>query len=224
MQWDTKGLQSTSHILTVDRKESDTFWIEAEDAFSGPGWSKSSEYVNGFSGDGFLFDNWDAATIEYKLLLPKEGQYRIWIRSFKREQNDQVNFITIAGKKTEFASNRNTLNAWVWDDLGSYSLPEGSLPIFLSRIYGKDPEFSVFIDSILVTPDLINPPDQIQIWKNILTTGDISSASAQYSFAEALPPGEYRWKVRIFDGNRLIDSGGAPGVESQTAVFRVSPE
>jgi hypothetical protein len=208
----------------VDRKVPDTYLIEAEDVFQGSGWSTSSEFVGGFSDNGFLYDNWNAATIHYNLPLLREGQYRIWIRSYKRLQNDQVNFITIAGKKTEFASNSNTLNAWVWDDLGTYSLSNGSLPIFLSRTYGNDPEYSVFIDSILITPDLFDPPDQVQIWNNFLNTGDIPSASTQYSFAEALPPGEYRWKVRIFDGNRLIASTGEIGVESKIAIFNINPE
>ncbi len=224
LKWDTNGLQATSHVLTVDQKVPDTYLIEAEDAFQGSGWSTSSTFVGGFSGNGFLYDNWNAATIQYNLPLLREGQYRIWIRSYKRRQNDQVNFITIAGKKTEFASNSNTLNAWVWDDLGTYSLSNGSLPIFLSRTYGNDPEYSVFIDSILITPDLVDPPDQIQIWNTYLNTGNIPSASTQYSFAEALPPGEYRWKVRIFDGNRLIASTGEAGVESKIATFNVNPE
>jgi 4-amino-4-deoxy-L-arabinose transferase-like glycosyltransferase len=222
-EWDTNNKQSTSHILTIERRILGTYWIEVEDTFQGPGWPTSSEYVNGFSGKGFLLDDWQAGTAQYSLTVPQEGQYRIWVRSYKRQQNDQYNFITIDGKKTEFATNNNTLDTWVWDDLGIYSLSDGLLPITLSRTYGKDPEYSVFIDTILITSDLVDPPDQVKIWESIVNTGEIQSPTTQYSFTEASPPGEYRWKVRIFDDDRLIDSTGAQGIDSQTSMFTVNP-
>jgi hypothetical protein len=216
-------VQAASHSLTVERKSAQSYWIEAEEAFTGPGWYSSAEYVNGFSGSGFLLDSWDAEAAQYSLPVQKTGQYRIWIRSYKRQQNDQFNFITINGKKTEFASNNNALDTWVWENLGEYSLSSGDLPMALTRTYGNDPEYSVFIDSILVTPDLVDPPDQVQIWEKVLDTGPLDSVSTKYTFSQPLPPGEYRWKVRIFDGSRLIDSTGANGVESPTAVFTVNP-
>lgn len=222
LQWDPKGVKSTGFALTVERKYSNTYWIEVEDAFAGPGWSPSSEFVNGFSGNGFLFDNWQSGAAHYSLPVGHDGQYHLWIRSYKRQQNDQVNYITVAGKQTEFASYKNPLNEWVWDDLGIYTLSKGLLPISLTRDYGKDPEYSVFIDTILVTPDLVDPPDRIQVWENVLDTGQVSSTSNQFSFSQALPPGEYRWKVRLYDGDRLIDSTGALGVASPTAVFTIN--
>jgi hypothetical protein len=221
LKWDGSGLPVTGHALTVEKKASNNYWIEVEDTFQGPAWSPSSDFVEGFSGNGFLLDNWEAGTAEYSLPVDQAGKYRVWIRSYKREKNDQVNYITIGGIKKEFASNSNTLNAWVWDDLGTYSLSEGSQPISLTRTYGNDPEYSVFIDTILVTPDLTNPPDRVTIWQNVLNTGPIDSASAQYSFPQALPPGEYRWNVRLYDSDRLIDSTGAQGVASKMSSFTI---
>jgi 4-amino-4-deoxy-L-arabinose transferase-like glycosyltransferase len=222
-EWDSNGVQASGHSLTLEQKSAQSYWIEAEDTFTGPGWYSSAEYVNGFSGNGFLLDSWEAEAAQYSLPVQKTGQYRIWIRSYKRQQNDQVNFISINGKKTEFASNNNALNTWVWEDLGEYSLSSGDLPMALTRTYGNDPEYSVFIDAIVVTPDLVNSPDQVHIWEKILETGPLASASTKYTYTRQLPPGEYRWKVRIFDGNRLIDSTGANGVESPAAIFTVNP-
>ncbi len=210
LTWNTNGLAVTGHALTVEKKASNNYWIEVEDTFKGPAWSSTSDYVSGFSGNGFLMDNWEAEAAEYSLPVDQAGKYRVWIRSYKRQKNDQVNFITINGVKKEFASNSNTLDAWVWDDLGTYSLSTGPQPMSLTRTYGKDPEYSVFIDTILVTPDLTNPPERISIWQNVLDTGQIHSASTQYSFPQALPPGEYRWNVRLFDGDRLIDFDRIP--------------
>jgi 4-amino-4-deoxy-L-arabinose transferase-like glycosyltransferase len=222
LKWNADGLAITGHSITVERKVPNNYWVEVEEAFQGPGWSPSSEYVNDFTGSGFLYDNWDAGAAEYSLPIDQTGRYHIWVRSYKREKNDQVNFITVNGIKTEFASNSTTLNAWVWDDIGTYTLSKGSLPIQLTRTYGNDDEYSVFIDSILVTSDLLDPPDHISIWQNVLDSGMIPSASSEYSLPQALSPGEYRWKVRLFNGDRLIDSTGTQGVASQLASFIIS--
>jgi hypothetical protein len=34
--WDTNGVESTSYSHTLERKTTDTYWIEVEDAYSGP--------------------------------------------------------------------------------------------------------------------------------------------------------------------------------------------
>ena len=221
LEWDPNGVASTSHSLVVERKLPSNYWIEVEDAFAGPGWSSSAEYVNGFNGNGFLYDNWESGTAGYALPVEQAGTYRLWIRTYKREKNDQVNYISINGTKTEIASNRNDLNTWVWEAAGVYSLESGLLPISLSRSYGKDPEYSVFIDTILLTPDLTDPPERISIWEKVLDTGVINSTSTQYRFQQSLPAGDYRWQVRLYDGNKLIDSSGSRGVVSPTATFTV---
>jgi 4-amino-4-deoxy-L-arabinose transferase-like glycosyltransferase len=223
LEWDPQGTQFTAYSLTIERKSTESYWIETESTFAGPGWSTSADYVSGFNGTGFLLDNWEAGTASYTLPVGEAGDYRLWVRSYKRQQNDQVNFITINGIKTEFASNDNPLNQWVWEDLGEYSLPAGDLPIDLTRSYGNDQEYSVFIDTILLTPDLVDPPDQVRIWENVLSTEKIFSSSTEFTLPQPLPPGEYRWKVRIFNGTALIDASGAQGVESQVAVFSVQP-
>jgi hypothetical protein len=221
--WDTNGLESTSHLITLERKSLGTDLIEVEDTFAGPGWDISSEFVKDFSGKGFLLDEWKAGDAQYNYSVPEAGQYRIWIRSYKRRVNDQHNFITIDGKKVEFAGNNNTLDAWVWDDLGTYNLSQGQLPITLSRTYGIDEEYSVFIDDLLITTDTVNPPDQVKPWKNVTNTGEIHSVANSYNLPEMLPPGDYRWKVCIYDGNSLVDSSGVRGLESPITTFTITP-
>jgi hypothetical protein len=223
LAWDTNGVESSSHTINLDRRITGTDWIEIEDAFASPGWYYSSAFVNEFNGKGFLLDEWQAGDTQNTFTVPEDGQYRIWIRSYKRRVNDQHNFITISGKRMEFADDSNKLNTWVWDDLGIYNLLQGQLPITLSRVYGNDEEYSVFIDALLITSDTSNPPDQIKIWESVVHTEEISSTANKYSLPEILPPGDYRWKVRIFDGNFLVDSSGARGLETPTTTFSIAP-
>jgi len=221
--WDTNGVESTSHIITLERKSTGIYWIEAEDAFVGPGWEYISTYVNDFSGKGFLQDGWQAGDAQYTFTVPEDGQYRIWVRSYKRRVNDQHNFIKIDGKKMEFARDSNTLDAWVWEDLGTYNLSQGQLPMTLSRTYGNDEEYSVFVDVLLITSDLVNSPDQVKVWESAVNTGEVPSTASEYTLPEILPPGDYRWKVRIYDGTFLIESSGARGLETPTTTFTITP-
>jgi hypothetical protein len=221
--WNTNGIESASYILTLDRKTTGTYLIEAEDNFVGPGWEYISTYVNDFSGKGFLQDGWQAGDAQYTFTVPDDGQYRIWIRSYKRRVNDQHNFITIDGKKMEFAGDNNTLNEWVWEDLGKYNVSQGQLSMTLSRIYGKDEEFSVFVDALLITSDMVNPPDQVKVWEGVTNTQEVLSSASVYSLPDILPSGDYRWKVRIFNDNFLVDSSGARGVETLISTFTITP-
>ncbi len=221
--WDTNGVEATSHAITLERKIVGTYWIEVEDAFLGPRWDYTSGFVNGFSGKGFLMDGWQAGDAQYTFAVPEDSQYRIWIRSYKRRVNDQHNFITINSKKMEFAGDSNTLNEWVWEDLGTYNLSQGQLPMTLSRTYGSDEEYSVFVDVLLITSDMVNPPDQVGVWESAANTGEVPSTASEYTIPEILPAGEYRWKVRIFEGNSLIDSSGVRGLETPAAAFTITP-
>ena len=221
--WNTNGVESASFKLTLDRKTTGTYLIEAEDNFVGPGWEYISTYVNDFSGKGFLQDDWQAGEAQYSFPVPDGGRYRIWIKSYKRRVNDQHNFITINGKKMGFAGDSNTLNEWVWEDLGTYDLSAGLLPLTLSRTYGKDEQYSVFIDGLLITSDLTNPPDQVKVWNSIVDSGEVPSSTSKYTLPELLAPGDYRWKVHIYDGTFLVDFTGARGLETPMSTFTITP-
>jgi hypothetical protein len=222
--WDNQGLEATSFSLLLEQKIQGNYWIEAEDSFHAPGWYNSSQFVNGYSGEGFLLDDWHAGKVDYSFDVPQDGQYRIWIKSLKRRENDQHNFITINGRTSEFAQNGNLLNDWVWEDVGRFNLSKGKLPITLSRTYGMDEQYSTFIDILLITTDLDHPPDEIDVWKSVISTGEISPAATSYTIPiQLLSAGEYRWNIRIFDGDRLLDYTGARGVDSQKSTFTIQP-
>ncbi len=220
--WNANGTVPTSFGLTLDRKRDNIIWIEAEDAFSGSGWSPNSGYVNGFSGTGFVLDNWDSGETTYSIKVPKSGQYQLWVRYYKRRNNDQHNFININGQKNEFAEVGSPIEEWIWKSIGTYQLDSGELPLSISRTYGVDEQYSVFIDSVVVTSDLsFTPGLEDSLWQQVYSSGEIGTNNSQFKLNESMPPGEYRWKVRIFDGDRLINSSGARGIESDKAQFTI---
>lgn len=222
-EWSSANENSTGALLTIEQKQPNVYWIEAEDVFQSNGWFFASEFATGFSGDGFLLDNWQAGTAEFTLNIEQGGDYAVWVRSFKRRYNDQQNFIAINGEARPFATDDNVLDEWVWEFLGSVDLDTGPATLALSRTYGQDDQYSVFIDSILITPDLGRSPGEDSVWRTVLTMRTDDGEASRLTLAEPLAPGRYRWSVRVFDGDRLIDSLGERGVLMPPVEFSVLP-
>ncbi|GAB4504143.1 MAG: hypothetical protein Fur0043_11360 [Anaerolineales bacterium] len=221
--WDTHGIPVTSFALTLERKREDVFWMEAETDFTGDGWHGEAVFAEDYSGPGFLIDDWQSSPATHEFLTPQEGTYHVWVRYYKREDNDQRTFLSVAGQTIEFAENGGPRNEWIWKDLGAFQLPAGPTPISLIRAYGQDPQYAIFIDAVAVTSSPDFQPERDREWQVIFTSGEIASNAAQYSLSSPLTPGEYRWTVRLFDGNRLVDVDGMRGVESLPATFHVTP-
>ncbi|MFZ5820908.1 MAG: glycosyltransferase family 39 protein [Chloroflexota bacterium] len=219
--WNTNGLPNASFALTLERKREDVVWLEAEDNFIGDGWYTEAAFAEDYSGLGFLIDDWQSSPAIYDFHAPLEGPYHIWVRYYKREDNDQRNYLSAAGQAIEFAENGVPRNEWTWKDVGVFHLPAGPTPISLSRVYGIDGQYSIFIDTIVITSDPEFQPARDQGWQAAFTSGEVASNASQYSLPSALAPGEYRWTVRIFDGNRLVDSSGERGIQSPAASFLV---
>ena len=223
LTWDAQGTQFKSYEVFVDQKVSGTYLIEAEDAFRGSGWYSSSSFVGGYSGSGFLLDNWQAGVAQADYSLPQSGRYNVWVRFYKRRDNDQHNYISLGGQTVEFAGSGEPLNAWTWAQVGTFDLSQGSLPISLSRSYGKDEQYSVFIDSVLLTQDLTDAPDQIPEWQPVIDSQELPGTASSFTLEQVLPAGQYRWRVRIFNAYRVTSFTGARGVESADANFTVQP-
>jgi 4-amino-4-deoxy-L-arabinose transferase-like glycosyltransferase len=223
LAWDTQGTETTSFAVTIEQHISNVYWIEAEDVFQSQGWYTASEFAANFSGNGFLLDNWQSGETQYSLNVKQTGKYRFWVRSYKRIYNDQQNYISIDGQTAPFAGNNVILDQWNWESAGVFDLPAGPIVIGLGRTYGQDDQYSVFIDAILITPNLYAPPGPESVWKTTLTSEEDFSPISRFTLAEGLPAGEYRWSVRVFDGDKLIDSLGERGIAMPFAGFALLP-
>ena len=221
-QWNTTDITTTGFSFNLQRKHKDVFWIEIEEKFQGEGWMSENGFVLDYNGTGFLLDDWQAEETRYSFESPQTDKYRVWVRYYKRINNDQRNFINVNKQVSEFAKNGTLLNKWMWASIGSYDFPTGSIPISFTRTYGADGQYSIFMDTIVITSNInFRPNIEKDAWQDILSTGEINSNANYYTLTENLSPGEYRWSVRIFDGNTLIDSTGSRGVESVPTYFTV---
>ncbi len=222
-EWLSANESGTEALLTIEQKQPNVYWIEAEDVFQSNGWYFASEFVTNFSGNGFLLDNWQSGTAEFTLDIEEAGDYAVWVRSYKRRYNDQQNFISVNGEARPFATDDNALDEWVWESVGTVDLAAGPVTLALSRTYGQDDQYSVFIDSILITPDSIHSPGEDSVWRTVLSVQIDNRDASRLTLAEPLAAGRYRWSVRVFDGDRLIDSYGERGIPMPPVEFSVLP-
>lgn len=219
--WSSDSGAQTSYRLEIEQRRPRLIWIEGESFSADGGWFPEALFADFFSGTGYLTDNWKADKAAYTALVPTSGNYRLWVRSYKRVPNDHRNFISLNNRALEFAENGSTLFRWVWKNMGEFDLAAGANPITLSRTYGVSDQNSVFIDAIALTDDLNYDPERDPSWTPIFDSGDAVSASDTFTMPNPLQAGDYRWRVRVFNGDKLLDASGKLGVASGDGIFSV---
>lgn len=221
--WEMDDISGSSYEITLERLHPNLQWFEVENNFQGPGWFVDAKFADGFYGTGFLLDSWQAEAAHFNASLAQAGQYHVWVRFYKRVDNDQQNFLEVAGQSIPFAQNGNPLNQWIWQEVGVFDLPSSSLPLSLFRTYGKDEQYSVFVDTLALTTDAAYNPNTDPPWLERIQSREFSTASNEYTFSHLLLPGEYRWQVRMFDHDRLVDVLGERGIASDFSWFTIVP-
>jgi 4-amino-4-deoxy-L-arabinose transferase-like glycosyltransferase len=220
-RWSSDSGGQTAHRLEIEQRRPRLIWIEGESFSREGGWFPESLFADFFSGTGYLTDAWKAGTATTTALVPGSGKYRLWLRSYKRVENDHHNLVTLNNRTLEFAENGSTLFRWTWKNMGEFDLAAGANPITLSRTYGASDQNSVFIDAIALTDDLTFDPERDPQWTPIFDSGDAASAADTFTLPNPLPAGDYRWRVRVFNGDKLLDASGKLGVASGDGIFSV---
>lgn len=113
------------------------------------------------------------------------------------------------------------LNHWRWESLGWHGLPKGPQKLVLTREFPGEPPWQIFVDSVVLSRAADFDPQRQNPWVTVVATGEIASTRRQFQPGRRLPRGRYRWRVTLFDGDRLVDWRGHRGLTSQYAHFRV---
>jgi hypothetical protein len=142
----------------------------------------------------------------------------------RRIFNDQHNFVAVDDfEPVEFAlGDGSNFDAWIWEPSGIYNLDAGQHTLELTRTYGEDPQYSVFIDALLLSADPGYDPNTDGVWE-LAFDSDKQPYAAQHELPDGLPPGEYRWFVRLFADDRLVNWLGESGLEMPPVSFTVAP-
>jgi 4-amino-4-deoxy-L-arabinose transferase-like glycosyltransferase len=221
--WQT-GNQPPKFRLIVERQNPQIYWIEAE-TMQANGWFAESLFASDYTGSGYLTDSANSSPTLINLNLLEAGKYDLWVRTYRRATNDQHNYIAL----DMFPSREISLvdvfsfDRWVWEKVGSYDLKAGAHSLALSRTYGTDPQFSLFIDAIVLSSLPAYNPEQTNVWTVVHDSG-VQLPATHYTLSEKLLAGTYRWHLIFFmDGNFLLDWDGTPGTKTTNNTFQLAP-
>jgi hypothetical protein len=105
--------------------------------------------------------------------------------------------------------------------VGTANLDAGPAKLALSRQYGSEGWKPVLLDAIFLSADTSFDPNDALLWTPVYDTGELDSPDTEYVIESGLGPGEYRWRVQLLDGERLVSASGEVGVWSAWSEFRV---
>jgi hypothetical protein len=221
----TRGAQ-TEYQLQLDRQHDGVTWLEAETFALGHGWAPAATLAPGFTGDAYMADVEVSDTIStsQKVQLAEAGTYDIWARTYRRRDDHSPAYLSVDDHKSEIANPATSaLNQWQWEHVGRQTLTAGSHLVRLGRTFDRasDP-WPIFVDAVVLSADPAFDPNGQTEWTSVVDTGPTASAQYGATVALPLPPGHYRWRVKVTDGERLVAPDGSIGLFSPYGTFRVS--
>lgn len=205
----------------------DQKWIEAESLNPGPGWQSETAFAGGWSGEGFLLDNFGSEPTLFDFNLNEEKSVYIWARYYKRAADASPGQITLNGATYAFGDiAAEKTNQWTWERVGPFSAPLGLNSASLSRPYNDNPAnfMALFIDALVVVTDRDFEPTSDNYSRLPLQTYTFSSAVQQGSVVLNLEPGSYRCALQAFNSKeRLVDAFGKTPTTSAQIEFTIEP-
>jgi hypothetical protein len=222
--WQADSELPKAFRLQIEQRNPHLVWVEGESFPLQNGWMFEAkvDHYPGFSGTGYILDDVRSQETSVRTDVPEDATYQIWVRSLRGAKEGHRNFIEVGDQRFEFAQpNQVELGAWVWQMVGQVQLKKGSTQIGLSREYSKEGWKPVLIDAVFLSADPDFDPDTDELWTLHTDTGEIDSTADEYVIESGFPPGGYRWRVQLLDGDKLVDASGKRGFWSPTLEFTV---
>ncbi len=224
VSWSLSQGAATGISLKCEMQQVDHTWIEAETLAPSPGWQSETSFASGWSGNGFLMDNYGSQPMQYNYVSSTDQPVYAWVRSYKRAVDNSPGQIAINGQMETFAAtDENHLNQWIWERLGPFQVNEGDNNLSLARPYLDDPMhfMALFIDSLVITPAANFQPDQAHY---------LPLPPIQYHFGLEqnhgqitldFAPGVYECRAEAETKLMLVDAFGNSPVESNTVLLDI---
>jgi hypothetical protein len=199
--------------------------LEAEQ-MQADGWYPEDRLAADFSGQGYLTDNFNAGLAQTSFEISAPGEYTLWVRTYRRKINDQVNYLALDNNPpVQIAQGgEESFNTWLWESLGPYFLTEGRHTLTASRVYGTEPQFSVFLDVFVLSPDPNYDPRQAEEWHSIFSSRPLDGRLGAYIYTPGLPAGQYRWWISFAQTPGLVNWLGASGISTEPVEFTIQSQ
>jgi predicted DNA-binding antitoxin AbrB/MazE fold protein len=224
-RWRLDGTAQSSYELVLERHDDRVLWFEAEDFATRDGWQPEGHLAPAFSGRAYLADQRTGerplVTARHALPVPESGAYALWARVYRRRDDGGPIRLDVAGRSIDVgAIPPDQFNQWVWQPLGEVTLDAGASELTLERSYpDANVVFQIFIDVLVFSRAPGFDPARDGEWTSFLDTGTVTSSEPRHALEAGVPDGRYRWRVRVRNGERLVDWKGTPVLASPDAEF-----
>ncbi len=205
--------------LVLEKRNDQVVWLEAED-LAGNGWEPQKHLAGNYNGAAYLADVGTQANLAEGIVqVHTAGRYTVWARVLRRRADGSPVSLGI-GDQTMLIGSEQT-SGWEWQSLGEVDLPAAAVPVSIIRHYDADPPWQIFIDTIVLSRDSAIDLEVQRDWDLVLDTSTVFTSQTSFRYESPLDAGEYRWRVEVYDGDRIIGWDGSPGYTSGDSYFSV---
>lgn len=219
LAWQVEGRAPTTARIICERRLPGVVRLEAEDFVRLEGWVEETRGASGYSGRAFIVDDVTARAV-FTATVEEAGEYRVWARWYRTTSGGPPALLGVGDRAFSFGTS-GEVGRWVWEAVGSLSLPGGPLVLALSRETPPgQPYMPLLVDALLLVRDPAFHPEHQEAWVGVADSGEQPvGPEAPYTYMFTGAPGSYRCRVWAFAGDWLVDSRGQRGVRSDWLYF-----
>ncbi len=221
LSWQVEGRAPTTARVVCERLLPGVVRLEAEDFVKLGGWMDETRNASGYGGRAFVVDDVSAQAV-FTATIEEAGEYHVWVRWYRPASGGPAAMLGIGDRMLPFGA-AEEIGRWVWEPLGSLSLPAGPLVLALSRETPPgQPYVPLLVDALLLARDPAFNPAHQEEWVGVADSGEQPvGPEASYTYVFTGGPGAYRCRVRAFAGDWLVDSRGQRGAGSDWLYFSI---
>lgn len=219
LAWEVVGRAPTTARMVCERGRAGVVRLEAEDFVRLAGWVEETRGAPGYSGRAFIVDDVTARAV-FTATVEEAGAYRVWARWYRAAPGGPAALLGMGDRALSFGA-LGEVGRWVWEPVGSLSVPEGPLVLALRReTPAGQPYVPLSVDALLLARDPAFHPEHQGEWVGVADSGEQPlGPGAPYTYVFTGAPGRYRCRVRAFAGDWLVDGQGEHGAGSGWLYF-----
>lgn len=224
LTWSLSKSNATDLSLQCSIQNVEHLWVEAETIPPPPGWQGENAFATGWTGEGFLADNYNSLPILFNFDETTANSVYLWLRAYKRVPDDTSVVLDLNGESASVAA-QVTVNEWHWERVGPFPVHAGINTLSISRPYTGDPYIfmAVFIDVLVITPDENFQPDQDYYLPLPPRQFHLTGKQSQGAIPLNLEPGTYHCYIEARNGQNLVDAFGHAPLQSNTVTLEIKP-
>ncbi|MBI3177359.1 MAG: hypothetical protein HYZ35_05155, partial [Chloroflexi bacterium] len=225
LQWELSAGGASALILRCDRQRTNYQRIESEEISLAPGWQFQINFAPGWTGSGFLMDNYGSQFLFHEFDSSFGGtDLYLWARTYKRVADHSPALVTVNDTILAFANTpADMLGQWIWERVGPFPNSGATVRITIARPYEENLQnfMAIFMDAFIVTDDLSFSPESSLTDPMAPQIFSVGANERSGSIYQKLPPGQYTCRVELSSTQNVVDAFGRQPVISNEVEYSV---